>query len=788
MKLKSESKYAASVPKYYQRLFHMLVSLFLIAAIFSIGALVQMGVNVDTSIKSVAPAITDNRAISDGINRISSYAENRFLLVLVANSETELEVGSDAIRAHLRELSPTFYVDQSSEFSTVFSDFIKKNQFHLLTTDQRKLLTHATDSEITEAARRRFYDFSAALSILPVHEDPMGYASEFLLQITDAFGSALDEEIGKAKIDGQEKYFLPIPFRVKGDALDIVQQTQFINELDSTVKEIQTVAPDIIILASGIVFFASDAAIKSREDIGLISAGSIVGITILIIVVFRSFRPLLLSIISVLFGIGMAFIFSHLIFRSIHVLTIVFGSSLIGVVVDYSLHYFYITMRADSSRSLSGLYRALFFSLVTSIVGYSALSLSGLEILREVAFFSIFGLISAWLVVMTLGPILQDSHATAGSIWPTKISRGLLNFASHIRRPVVFVILSAILVSAAVLSTKTLQQEDGYPAFFRLDPKLAAQEKAVDELIRTHEPGTYLVVEGADDQEVYERIQDVTGRFGDVFFGIHRFIPSPEEQRDIYNSYSRLYGSNGLAYAFLTGLKADKSSSQTLRDRYLSADRQTIPGSEVVAALGQWLPLFWTKDNGVTYSILMVPKSIELSSLQDHVRTTEGLSVIRISEASSIAVKDLREAATRLLAVAVILIGLLVVIRYRKLQALALLLVPVTSIATCLVFFSVLSVPISLFHVMAMFLVLGLGMDYVIFISELSEDRVDTTVAILLSATTSLLSFGLLSLSSLPLVSAFGLTVLLGNSFNLAGAIIFSAGGFGVGLSTADLN
>ena len=105
-------------------------------------------------------------------------------------------------------------------------------------------------------------------------------------------------------------------FGSKVDALDIAQQTQFINELDSTVKEIQTVAPDAIVLASGIVFFASDAATKSREDIGLISAGSMVGITILIIVVFRSFRPLFLSIISVLFGIGMAFIFSHFVFRS----------------------------------------------------------------------------------------------------------------------------------------------------------------------------------------------------------------------------------------------------------------------------------------------------------------------------------------------------------------------------------------------------------------------------------------------------------------------------------------
>ena len=51
----------------------------------------------------------------------------------------------------------------------------------------------------------------------------------------------------------------------------------------------------------------------------------------------------------------------------------------------------------------------------------------------------------------------------------------------------------------------------------------------------------------------------------------------------------------------------------------------------------------------------------------------------------------------------------------------------------------------------------------------------DTTLqAIFLSALTSLLSFGLLGLSAIPVVAAFGITLLIGNSFNLLGAIVYS--------------
>jgi predicted exporter len=76
---------------------------------------------------------------------------------------------------------------------------------------------------------------------------------------------------------------------------------------------------------------------------------------------------------------------------------------------------------------------------------------------------------------------------------------------------------------------------------------------------------------------------------------------------------------------------------------------------------------------------------------------------------------------------------------------------------------------------MALFLVVGLGMDYVIFIAEMTENSVETLSAVAISSTTNLLSFGLLGLSILPAVSAFGIALFIGSCFNLIGAVLLAS-------------
>ncbi|MCG6450903.1 hypothetical protein K6U33_08595, partial [Vibrio parahaemolyticus] len=68
---------------------------------------------------------------------------------------------------------------------------------------------------------------------------------------------------------------------------------------------------------------------------------------------------------------------------------------------------------------------------------------------------------------------------------------------------------------------------------------------------------------------------------------------------------------------------------------------------------------------------------------------------------------------------------------------------------------------LNLFNLLALVLVIGIGIDYTLFFAEQARSH-STLLAITLSATTTLLSFGLLALSQTHAIHSFGVTTLSG--------------------------
>ena len=75
---------------------------------------------------------------------------------------------------------------------------------------------------------------------------------------------------------------------------------------------------------------------------------------------------------------------------------------------------------------------------------------------------------------------------------------------------------------------------------------------------------------------------------------------------------------------------------------------------------------------------------------------------------------------------------------------------------------------------LALLLVLGMGVDYAIFFAEARHDRATVLFALLLSAGTTVLAFGLLGASGTPALRAIGQVVLPGIAFSLLLAPIAS--------------
>jgi predicted exporter len=122
-----------------------------------------------------------------------------------------------------------------------------------------------------------------------------------------------------------------------------------------------------------------------------------------------------------------------------------------------------------------------------------------------------------------------------------------------------------------------------------------------------------------------------------------------------------------------------------------------------------------------------------------------------------------------------VLASIFLLIVYRDLRAVIIVLIPFSAVAVVAAIFSVLNIPITLFHLMAMYLAVGLGLDYGIFVFEIRSSHRLAERAVSVSAITSLLSFGLLAMSTIPAIHGFGLTLLIGNFVNLIGALWLAA-------------
>jgi predicted exporter len=86
-------------------------------------------------------------------------------------------------------------------------------------------------------------------------------------------------------------------------------------------------------------------------------------------------------------------------------------------------------------------------------------------------------------------------------------------------------------------------------------------------------------------------------------------------------------------------------------------------------------------------------------------------------------------------------------------------------------------VELNLFHLVALVLAAGLGLDYALFFEHAGDDRAEqlrTLHAVIVCSLTTLLVFALLALSSIPVLRAIGSTVALGVVANFVLALLIA--------------
>jgi predicted exporter len=546
-------------------------------------------------------------------------------------------------------------------------------------------------------------------------------------------------------------------------------QRKTVDAYEAALRTLEVGMSDARVLRTGAVFFGAAARASAERDTHVIGLGSLAGVSLMLIVLFRSPRHLLLGLACVAAGLVTATVACLAIYGELNLLTIVAGSSLIGVVIDYPLQYFARHLEGGDWHPLVALREitpAIGIGVASATLGYAALLIAPFPGLRQIAVFSVIGLLAAFTTVYLLLPYGLTKRARSPfPQWPARL---LARWRAAWPRRRAYVLLALLALAIAPALTR-LHPADDVRALIAPPADLVSDDARIRTLAGLAATSQFFLVEGASADQVLEReetlrerLQPLVGRGElDGYQAISSFVPSARRQEATADAYARasnalppLLRDAGFREAVVTGLAGDL---QAERRRPLTVD------AFLAAPFAAPLRHLWLRDVGVPAASAVVPGGFKsIAALAEAARDLPGVTFVDKAGSISSLFGHYRRMIAIALVAALPLVGLGLAWRYGLKGAALVLLPPVFGIGAALAATAYAGAAFSLFTVLALVLVLGIGVDYSVFLREGGERLPAAVLGVVLAAATTLLSFGLLALSSTPALRSFGSALAVG--------------------------
>lgn len=540
------------------------------------------------------------------------------------------------------------------------------------------------------------------------------------------------------------------------------------------------------LLATGMALFTAAGADSAKQEISTIGLGSSIGILALLLLTFRSLRPIILSFIAIGSGLVAGLVISVLAYGKIHIITLVFGASLIGVADDYALHYVCDSVgnkHWQPTRALKALWPGLVFGLLANLLSYAGLVFAPFPGLREVALFSASGLLFSWLTVVLLFPLclhrFKPEHRPAllrlADYWQRHWPAWLLR---HRR------LLTAVSAAVLIGGIWQLNPQDDVRHLQSPSAELQDATEKIKQLMHFSRDNQFFLVTGANisewrsnEQNLLAGLQLAVQRHQLASYqGLAEYWPDERAQEQNYRLLTDGLYHNGKAADYMAGLGFSADAIETELKQFDAAKGRTITFTDWLATADDSLRSLWLScENDRCTSITALSGISDIAAVSS-LKSLPGITwVDQVHDLNSLFVRY-RIRASLLLIGAFSLVFAGLSIRFGWRNALTISSIPVFSALMSLAMSGWFNQMFGLFNLFALLLVLGIGTDDAVFFfmakrnddpavspaKDSHDKRATTALAVTLSAVTTLLAFGLLAASSTEVVHAFGFTVAAG--------------------------
>ena len=593
---------------------------------------------------------------------------------------------------------------------------IHRNSF--LSSDYRDILKQENFAKITANAVSTVSS-SMAPSILSLKDDPFLLATNYISELKSANGKWNYRDGFLWQYVAPNHYILISVNVANHDTNKLITN---INSLTTLVKKYNENGTQVFL--SGVPMHTANMTQTSKMQLSVFSLIALMVAVLLNWLLFRKTATLLPVILSLFFGFISGSVALFLCFSEPHILTFVFGTTLIGLGIDYSFHFISSLLNKNDKK----IHKNILHSFLTTLVCFLPLMFSGLSLLQQISVFTIAGLSAIYLGWLVFMPKSINATNTVIKI-PHAVSKKY--------RP--FVI--GTLIMAILITTPFMKTQNNMSQLYRPNAELLKVEVLMQKL-NNIDASKFLLIRGENLNDVLrtsERIKEKSGNF----FDLSTIIPSQERQIENQELIRKLYKSESKKIYRELGLRNVPKFVETPLIQF-----SDIQNNET---LNNLLSKFIFNDGKYVYLVAQVNSEFK----------TTATNAIIVSPKQQMAdlMQQYSYESYRLLTICGISLVLLLLVLYGKKALLYLTpsLLAVGLTATVLTWFNQ---PITFFHLLSLFIVVGLTLDYSIFHINATDNH--EIKPVLFSFLTSLVGFGILGFASFFLIQSMGITLGLG--------------------------
>ncbi|HBO37528.1 MAG TPA: hypothetical protein DD638_02575 [Pasteurellaceae bacterium] len=599
------------------------------------------------------------------------------------------------------------------------------------------------------------------INLLPLDQDWLGFGRFVLPQSSLLPAIKWDPDSGMLFLQRDGITWVLLRARLAQGSLMNIEQ----HLLDELQQSKHVVLQDrSMLLTAGTALFAATAKQQAEKESVLMSVLG-VGLTLLLLLsIFRSLRTLWLFL-PIVIGMVSGVAVTVICFGHIHILTLVIGTSLIGVLVDFPLHWLAASLFSEKWRpekSMTTLRLTFLISLSITLLGYGLLWFTVLPVLKQTALFSAAALIGAVLCTLLFLPYCFRNYR------PRK--RFNTNKSWHIRLPKIVQISFAVFVIAGIYKS---QWQDDIRQWVAMPAEILDEARQIAELTGLDLGSQYFLLEAENDDALLSKDKDLTIKLTHLqqqgklkqFQSLSQWISSEADQKAFIQQLTETIQLDDYAVLQELGIPPEQ-----LQNTFIELNRQPPLTFEAAlqTQLGQgWKTLYLGK--------LMPDKVAGLIKVSG---ITDMDAVQKLASQSGIYWQDkrsrlnqsfqqTRNQAAWLKLLSFALAGLLLWRFFGMKKTGQILLIPLFAIVSTVAIFGWLGISISLFTMFGLLLVSAIAIDYTAYMQTVQEPLYSRQVAVTLASLTTLISFVLLSFSSTPAVSSFGLSVSIGVGLSL---------------------